>query len=400
MHEAETEETATLPLTGDVMLGRGIDQILPHPSVPTLFEEYAKSAHDYVRMAQTRNGAIGQPVSFHYVWGEALDEIDRRQPDVRIINLETAVTTSTSFEDKGINYRMNPANIAILGAARIDACTLANNHVGDWGRDGLAETLATLHRAGVATAGAGLNETEAATPAILPLTPKGRVILIGLGSVSSGIPGAWRATATEPGLQLIPEDTTGAIEAVRRIVIPLKTPNDIAVASIHWGGNWGYEVHERQREIAHGLVEQAGVDIVHGHSSHHPRPIEVHRDKLVLYGCGDFINDYEGIAGYDEYRGDLTIAYLAVVSLRNGALRRLEMLPFRIRRLRLERASRGDARWLAATLNRESASFGTRIELDDNPPRSPVAPGAQPPYATLRVSGTPPQGAPTRRMTR
>ena len=392
MHESETEETAALLLTGDVMLGRGIDQILPHPSDPLLFEEYAKSAHDYVRMAQTRNGAIGQPVSFRYVWGEALDEIDRHQPDVRIINLETAATTSDAFEDKGINYRMNPANIAVLGAARIDACTLANNHVGDWGRDGLAETLATLHRAGIATAGAGLNATEAATPAILPLTPKGRVILIGLGSVTSGIPAAWRATATKPGLQLIPEDTAAAIEAVRRIVVPLKAPNDIVVASIHWGGNWGYDVPDRQREIAHGLVEQAGVDIVHGHSSHHPRPIEVHRDKLVLYGCGDFINDYEGIAGYDEYRGDLTIAYLAVVSLRNGALRWLEMLPFRIRRLRLERASRGDARWLAATLNRVSAGFGTRIELDDNPPRSPVTPGAQPPYATLRVSGTPPQG--------
>ena len=400
MHEAETEETATLLLTGDVMLGRGIDQILPHPSVPVLFEEYAKSAHDYVRMAQRRNGAIGQPVSFHYVWGEALDEIDRRQPDVRIINLETAITTSATFEDKGINYRMNPANIAVLGAARIDACTLANNHVGDWGRDGLAETLATLHRAGIATAGAGLNATEAATPAILPLTPKGRVILIGLGSVTSGIPGTWRATATKPGLQLIPEDTAAAIEAVRRVVVPLKAPNDIVVASIHWGGNWGYDVPGRQREIAHSLVEQAGVDIVHGHSSHHPRPIEVHRNKLVLYGCGDFINDYEGITGYDEYRGDLTIAYLAVVSLRNGALRRLEMLPFRIRRLRLERASQGDARWLAATLNRASAGFGTHIELDDNPPRSPVPPGAQPPYATLRVSGTAPQGAPTRRMTR
>ena len=69
MHEAESEETAALLLTGDVMLGRGIDQILPHPSDPVVFEEYAKSACDYVRLAQTRNGAIGQPVSFHYVWG-------------------------------------------------------------------------------------------------------------------------------------------------------------------------------------------------------------------------------------------------------------------------------------------------------------------------------------------
>jgi poly-gamma-glutamate synthesis protein (capsule biosynthesis protein) len=210
--------------------------------------------------------------------------------------------------------------------------------------------------------------------------------------VSSGIPTAWRATATEPGLQLFPEDTAGAIEAVRRVVLPIKTPNDIVVASIHWGGNWGYEIPDHQREIAHGLIEQAGVDILHGHSSHHPRPIEIYRNKLILYGCGDFLNDYEGIAGYEEYRGDLTIAYLAVLALRDGALRRLEMLPFRIRRLRLERASQGDARWLAATLNREAAGFGPRIELDDTPPRSPATPRAQPGYTTLRVSRTPQQG--------
>jgi len=74
------------------------------------------------------------------------------------------------------------------------------------------------------------------------------------------------------------------------------------VASIHWGDNWGYE-------IAHNLIDHAGVDIIHGHSSHHAKGIEVWHGKPVIYGCGDFINDYEGIGGNEKYRSDLSLMY-------------------------------------------------------------------------------------------
>lgn len=66
------------------------------------------------------------------------------------------------------------------------------------------------------------------------------------------------------------------------------------IPALGWG-NWGYGVTRRTREFAHELLDHAGVDLIHGHSSHHPLGIEVYRDKLILYGCGDFINDYEGI---------------------------------------------------------------------------------------------------------
>ena len=71
--------------------------------------------------------------------------------------------------------------------------------------------------------------------------------------------------------------------------------------------------------FAHWLVD-GGVDIVHGHSSHHPRPIEVYRDRLILYGCGDFIDDYEGIEGYEQYRDDLVLMYFATLSPATGEL--------------------------------------------------------------------------------
>jgi poly-gamma-glutamate synthesis protein (capsule biosynthesis protein) len=77
---------------------------------------------------------------------------------------------------------------------------------------------------------------------------------------------------------------------------------DIVVASIHWGGNWGYEVSQSKREFAHGLIAIAGVDHVHGHSSHHVRGIEIHDHKAIFYGCGGLLNDYEGISGLNNAR--------------------------------------------------------------------------------------------------
>jgi hypothetical protein len=81
-------------LCGDVMTGRGIDQILPHSSEPTLYEPYTASAMSYVDLAERVSGPIARPVDFPYVWGEALAEMGEQAPDLRIINLETSVTTS------------------------------------------------------------------------------------------------------------------------------------------------------------------------------------------------------------------------------------------------------------------------------------------------------------------
>ena len=156
----------TLFLCGDVMTGRGIDQILPHPGKPHLYEPYMRSALGYVAIAEQATGPIKQPVDFAYVWGDALAELDRVQPQARIINLETAVTAAEdAWPNKGIHYRMHPANVRCLAAAKVDCCALANNHVLDWGYRGLAETLAALRGAGIRTAGAGRDEAVAAAPA-------------------------------------------------------------------------------------------------------------------------------------------------------------------------------------------------------------------------------------------
>lgn len=351
----------TLFLCGDVMTGRGIDQVLPHPSDPRIHEPYVIDARDYVVLAENVNGSIPKPVGFSYIWGAALDELGRRMPDVSLINLETSVTDSQEWMPKGINYRMHPENIPCLSAADIDCCVLANNHVLDWGYAGLLQTLETLGKAGIAFAGAGRARHQASAPAVLDLAEKGRVLVFAFGMATSGIPPTWAASEQRPGINFLKDLSEQTTDSVAQQIRNLKQPRDIVVASIHWGSNWGYVIPGEQRRFAQRLIEQGGVDILHGHSSHHVKGIEVYREKPILYGCGDFLNDYEGIAGYEAFRGDLGLMYFVTLEPQRGALQRLEMVPLQRRRFSLHRTSGEDIEWLRDTLNREGAALGTRV---------------------------------------
>jgi poly-gamma-glutamate capsule biosynthesis protein CapA/YwtB (metallophosphatase superfamily) len=139
-------------------------------------------------------------------------------------------------------------------------------------------------------------------------------------------------------------------------------PGDVLVASIHWGSNWGYDIPREQIAFAHRLVDE-GVAIVHGHSSHHVKAIEVFKGRLILYGCGDFLSDYEGISGYEMFRGDLGLMYLVDLDLRNSQLVSARLVPMQMRRFRLEHSSAADTEWLCVLLNRLGAPFETHVEL-------------------------------------
>ena len=304
-------------LCGDVMCGRGIDQVLAHPCSPEIYEDYIRSAEDYVLLAEQANGFIPRRNGPSYVWGAALQQLTRMQPDARIINLETAVTRSGDRAPKGINYRMSPENAACLGDAKIDCCTLANNHVLDWAAAGDA-----------------------------------------------------------PGVNLLSELSETKALLVADQITALRRPGDLVVVSIHWGTNWGYHVPDEQRKFAHTLIDQAGVSIIHGHSSHHPRPIEIYRNRLILYGCGDFLNDYEGIRGYERYRDDLTLMYFIDLEPTGGCLQALKLVPLQIKNFQLTIPSQRDIEWIQGTLDRECRRFGTKVLAE---PEGRLMVASQPP---------------------
>ena len=418
----------TLFFSGDVMTGRGIDQILPNPVDPRLYESYVKDASVYVRLAERATGRIDKPVSYSYIWGDAIDVWEEMEPAARIINLETSITShDVPWPGKGINYRMHPGNVEVLTSAGIDFCSLANNHTMDWGQEGLLETLRTLENASIGYAGAGVDLSEAGKPAIIETgqsrvneagkpaiieTGQSRVIVFAFGSVTAGVPLSWaagsgnraagagsredgavsRAKGSEgwaddlgnreagsgsqaadqerqaavsgswadgsgslaagsgsraadsgsreaglgsAGLNVLPGMHDEAVSLISRQVDAVKQPGDIVVFSIHWGSNWGYDIPASHREFARKLIDNAGVDVVHGHSSHHPMGIEVYRDRLIIYGAGDFINDYEGISGREEYRGELTLMYFPCIDPSDGSLVSMTMVPMQIRNFRI-----------------------------------------------------------------
>ncbi len=350
----------TLLLGGDVMNGRGIDQVLAHPGDPALHEEFVKDARDYVRLAEQSSGPIPRRVAADYLWGDALTEL--RRADLRIVNLETAVTRAgQAWPGKGIHYRMHPGNVDCLVAAGLDACVLANNHVLDWGREGLIETLATLRAAGLRTAGAGTGEAQAWATVSLEFGGGRRLLLLACATASSGVPAEWAAGAARPGVALLPDLSESTAQRVADHLARQRRRGDLAMLSIHWGGNWGLDLPDAHRRFAHALIEQGAVDVVHGHSSHHPLPLEVHRGRLVVYGCGDLLNDYEGIAPRGPLRSDVGCLYR--VSLADdGALHSVEILPMRLRRFRLEHPDGAALNGVANVFDVGRDRFGTSVE--------------------------------------
>lgn len=363
----DTAVAVTLMLAGDVMTGRGIDQVLVHPGAPQLFEPNVRDARDYVALAERVNGPIGAPLAGDALWGPALEAIARAAPDLRIVNLETAVTAAGQpWPDKEIHYRMHPANIGCLTAARLDCCVLANNHVLDWGQPGLRETLRTLRQAGLQVAGAGSDVVAAWAPAALPLPDGRRVLVFAMATHSSGVPAAWAAGPKHAGIALLPDLSQDRATMIANEIARCRRPGDLVVVSIHWGGNWGPGIPGAHRAFAHRLVDLGALDVLHGHSSHHPLPVEVYRGCPILYGCGDLINDYEGIGAHGSLRSDVGCIYF--VTLGGGAaggrhggraaLQQIDVLPLQMKRLRLQAADGAARAWLCTMFDGYGARLG------------------------------------------
>ena len=306
---SQTTDRYTINLVGDVMLGRLIDQLFPtHVDEP----KEAKHVASFV--------AANPPLQDYgpsSPWGNTLSLF--HESDLNLINLETSVTASNKpWPDKVFNYRMHPANITALAPPRIDYASLANNHTLDFSEAGLRDTVQTLKKAGIASAGAGLNKEEATSPCILHLPNKQRqeglqhrkqhkvqvwaasdhpadwAKVPGESSLRISVKdfaacrGSW-LTLLGPGFHFI--DYSKATKTRLKDLIEQTAAPDVClkVISIHWGPNYAWQPAEEIRSLAHFLVDECGIDIIHGTSSHHVQGVETRKGKLIIYGCGDFV---------------------------------------------------------------------------------------------------------------
>jgi len=347
---------------GDVMLGRLIDQLFPHCVTNAQEKAHALS------LLSNRN-----PEQYHLVqkgkwkhaqiWGDVLSDVLLKS-DIRIINLETSVTThSNPWPNKAFNYRMHPANLEILSEAHIDYCSLANNHVLDFSLDGMKETIESLSSRNICFAGVGDNINSASKPAILEWKSQKDTVRVACFSISDH-PAMWAATQTNPGIHYLdiehyrPED----IERLRRIISEAVETHhvNLVIVSLHWGPNYCWSPSDSFRRFAHELIDHCRVDIIHGHSSHHVQGIEFYCQKPILYGCGDFVDDYAVDA---EYRNDLGFLYLVTMDWYQRHVISIELVPTSIVLFTVTKTlPKKDLQWLTETMTRLCQPLGTIVE--------------------------------------
>ena len=318
-HERDATKTLHLLLLGDCMIGRLVNEVLE-----------------------------SQPPE--YPWGDTLPLL--HAADWRMCNLECVISdrgTPWSVYEKAFHFRSAAKNIAVLEKAQINAVTLANNHVLDYDYDALFETLGILDRAGIAHAGAGANLEAASRPA----TAVVHGTKLGLLAFSDNEPD-WEATAEHAGMFYVPVDLNDPrAQHLLEIVHSVAKQVDLLIVSAHWGSNWGYAPPEEHVEFAHALVD-AGAGLIFGHSSHVFRAIESYQERPIVYGAGNFVDDY----AVDKIeRNDQAFIYTAEVE--DGVPRHLDLYPTMIRSCQARRATGLQERSIIEKMQELCSAFGT-----------------------------------------
>jgi poly-gamma-glutamate capsule biosynthesis protein CapA/YwtB (metallophosphatase superfamily) len=314
----------TLALTGDAMLGRRVAEVL----------------NDRMRPEEP--------------WGDVMPLLDAA--DLRIINLECAITDNEqpwTRTPKVFHFRAEPSAIGTLRTARIDACSLANNHTLDFEEQGLLDTLEHLDAAGIRHAGAGRNRDEAADPAILTVRAdhKHRVALL---AFTDNEP-PFAAGPDRPGTNYLPVSLRP--DVLRRVERTVSYVREMGVDTIIFSNHWGSNMVQRPKEIfrrfARAVMDRE-VDIYYGHSAHVFQGVEIYRGKPILYDTGDFIDDY---AVDPKLRNDWS--FLFQLSVEERRFERLDLTPVKLSYARVDLATGGERETILDRMERLSAEMGT-----------------------------------------
>jgi poly-gamma-glutamate synthesis protein (capsule biosynthesis protein) len=207
--------------------------------------------------------------------------------DLSMVNLEVPVTTRGIRQTKPFTFRMKPAFLDVLTKGGIDVVNIANNHIHDFGREGLFDTIIGLDSAKIAHVGAGRNYEEAHRPFLI--TIKGRTIGI-LGYYNGGEAPA--ATAKSPGV------ADRELAAISRDIAALKGKADFIIVNFHWGVEKDQKPGKIQQAFARSVID-AGADAIIGHHPHVLQGIELYRNKPIAYSLGNLIFGGNGRHTYD-----------------------------------------------------------------------------------------------------
>jgi poly-gamma-glutamate capsule biosynthesis protein CapA/YwtB (metallophosphatase superfamily) len=212
--------------------------------------------------------------------------------DIRVGNLECAITESNKPEKKSFPLKASPLTVQALSLANFDLLSLANNHAMDYGYAGLSDTQAALNRSGIATVGAGVDFSTAHSPVIIERNGL-RLAFLAYADVlpeNSGFDAhAWIATQSQPGIAWADP------ARIKADVTAARLQADLVVVLLHSGYEINSAVSTNQRSDAHAAID-AGAALVLGSHPHLLQAIEQYRGGLIAYSLGNFVFDqYKGI---------------------------------------------------------------------------------------------------------
>ena len=326
----------TLCFIGDINLGRYEDN------------EVDSSFGDVLSLIDTDGYT---DTSLKRIYKETLEVL--KECDLVVGNLETGITASKKrAEKKGSRnfwFRMDPKYARVLKLNENMFLNIANNHIFDYRKKGMDDTKENLNDVGIRYSGAGNNIEDA----------RG-LVTFEISGISVGIFGCadhydyWAAKRKRGGLELgsVGEKPPYGIyyvdfssyQDILDYITEVKKEVDLLIMSIHWGYNFDEDVNPKYQKFAKKAFN-AGVDIIYGHSSHHVKCVRWSepKGKVLIYGIGDFINDY---AIDHRYRSDLGM--ILKVTVEQKKVKMVSVIPTKIsnRQVNLTDAGGQDHAWV------------------------------------------------------
>jgi poly-gamma-glutamate capsule biosynthesis protein CapA/YwtB (metallophosphatase superfamily) len=319
-------ETVRIILGGDVMLGRLVGQ-------------------------QFRRFGPGYPL------GRIAQMM--KQADMTLINLECAITTSQQRwpgRPKAFYFGAPPEAVLSLGGAGVDLVSLANNHILDYGEEGLGDTLRLLQEQKIGFAGAGRNLREARRPSLR----ERKGIRFGMVAYCDHQED-FSAEEDRTGMAYLDlRDRGEALIQMRKSLDQMKEANvDWPILSLHWGPNSVHRPSAEFVEIAHAAID-LGYTILFGHSAHIFHGVEIYRGRPIFYSAGDLVDDYYVDP---ELKNDHQLLF--EIETKGGALQRIRFHPVFIMNCQTQHANPEQSEYIASRIVRLSAEMGTEVQQKD-----------------------------------
>lgn len=297
----------------------------PHPSPTVIPDQITTLAvTGDVLLARSVNQKMVSRNDFTWPFLKTFEKL--RQADITFINLETPLIADCPPRDDGMIFCGDPKGVAGLQSAGVDVASIANNHIGNWGEDGVVETASLLTNSGIAVAGFE-------HPQVLE---KNGIKFAFLG---------FNAVGKQPLV-----DNYSPELLIQRITDAKKLA-DVVIVQFHWGEEYRHEPTDFQERVAHEAID-AGADLVVGNHPHWVQPIEWYNGKLIVYSHGNFVFD-------QMWSEETRLGVVGWYTFRDKQLDRFEFLPVKIE-------DYGQPRWLEG-----SEGEWVKGVMDDN--KKPIA---------------------------